>query len=75
MAWNKEGQSQENSDIPLDEEGIQMAEHVATRLASEQWDLIYLSPLLRAIKTAKIIAIETHNRISPRQTPDNEWIS
>jgi len=55
-AWNKEGRSQGNSDIPLDEEGIQMAEHVATRLAAEQWDVIYSSPLLRAKKTAEIIA-------------------
>lgn len=55
-AWNKEGRSQGNSDIPLDAEGIQMAEHVATRLAAEQWDVIYSSPLLRAKKTAEIIA-------------------
>lgn len=55
-SWNKEGRAQGNSDIPLDEEGIQMAEHVATRLAAEQWDVIYSSPLLRAKKTAEIIS-------------------
>ena len=55
-AWNKEGRAQGSSDIPLDAEGIQMAEHVATRLASEQWDVIYTSPLLRAKKTAEVIA-------------------
>ena len=54
--WNKEGRAQGSSDIPLDEEGIQMAEHLATRLAAEQWDVIYSSPLLRAKKTAEIIA-------------------
>ncbi|QUW22803.1 histidine phosphatase family protein [Sporosarcina sp. Marseille-Q4063] len=55
-AWNKEGRAQGSSDIPLDEEGIQMAEHVANRLENEQWDVIYSSHLIRAKKTAEIIA-------------------
>lgn len=54
-AWNKEKRAQGSSDIPLDEEGIAMAERVAERLAGEQWDIIYTSPLLRAKKTAEII--------------------
>ncbi|MEK5037530.1 histidine phosphatase family protein [Sporosarcina sp. FSL K6-3457] len=56
-AWNKEGRAQGSSDIPLDEEGIAMAEHVAKRFAEEQWDVIYTSPLVRAKKTAEIIAV------------------
>lgn len=55
-AWNKEGRAQGSSDIPLDEEGIEMAEHVASRLETESWDVIYTSHLLRAKKTAEIIA-------------------
>lgn len=55
-AWNKEGRAQGSSDIPLDEEGIEMAERVADRLSKEQWDVIYTSHLLRAKKTAEIIA-------------------
>ena len=55
-AWNKEGRAQGSSDIPLDEEGIQMAEQVANRLATEPWDVIYTSHLIRAKKTAEIIA-------------------
>lgn len=55
-AWNKEGRAQGSSDVPLDEEGIQMAERVADRLAAEQWDVIYTSHLIRAKKTAEIIA-------------------
>ena len=55
-AWNKEGRAQGSSDIPLDDEGIQMAEHVANRLAAEPWDVIYTSHLSRAKKTAEIIA-------------------
>jgi len=55
-AWNKEGRAQGSSDVPLDEEGIEMAEHVAERLSKEQWDIIYTSHLVRAKKTAEIIA-------------------
>lgn len=55
-AWNKEGRAQGSSDIPLDDEGIEMAERVAGRLSKEQWDVIYTSHLLRAKKTAEIIA-------------------
>ncbi len=55
-AWNKEGRSQGSSDIPLDEEGITMAERIAERLVLEEWDIIYTSPLIRAYKTAEIIA-------------------
>lgn len=55
-AWNEEGRSQGNTDIPLNEEGIQMAIHIAKRLKHEQWDVIYTSPLLRAKKTAEMIA-------------------
>ena len=55
-AWNKEGREQGSMDIPLDEEGINMAERVAERLAEEQWDVMYTSPLIRAKKTAEIIA-------------------
>lgn len=55
-AWNKEGRAQGSTDIPLDEEGIEMAHRVAQRLSDEQWDVIYTSPLIRASKTAEIIA-------------------
>ncbi|MBO0588827.1 histidine phosphatase family protein [Sporosarcina sp. E16_8] len=54
--WNKEGRAQGNTDIPLNEEGIEMAHRVAQRLSGEQWDVIYTSPLVRAAKTAEIIA-------------------
>lgn len=55
-AWNKEGRAQGNTDVPLDEEGIQMAERAATRMQFEEWNVIYTSPLIRAKKTAEIIA-------------------
>lgn len=55
-AWNKEGRAQGSTDVPLDDEGIEMAKRVAERLSDEQWDIIYTSPLIRAAKTAEIIA-------------------
>ncbi|MFC5589894.1 histidine phosphatase family protein [Sporosarcina soli] len=55
-AWNKEKRAQGSSDIPLDEEGIEMAARVAKRLSSEQWDIICTSPQLRAKQTAEMIA-------------------
>lgn len=55
-AWNKEGRAQGKTDVPLDEEGILMAERVAKRLEKEHWDVIYTSPLIRAKRTAEIIA-------------------
>ena len=55
-AWNKEGRAQGSTDVPLDDEGIEMAERVADRFNKEEWDIIYTSPLIRAKKTAEIIA-------------------
>lgn len=55
-AWNKEGRAQGSSDIPLDDEGMEMAKRVSNRLANEQWDAIYTSPQKRARQTAEIIA-------------------
>ena len=55
-AWNKEGRAQGTTDVPLDEEGIEMAERVADRIEQEEWDIIYTSSLIRAKRTAEIIA-------------------
>ncbi len=53
--WNKIGRAQGTTDVPLDAEGIEMAELVSERLEKEEWDVIYTSPLIRAKKTAEII--------------------
>lgn len=55
-AWNKEGRIQGAIDIPLDEEGLEMAKELSKRLAGEEWAAIYTSPLQRAHETARIIA-------------------
>lgn len=55
-AWNKEGRAQGTTDVPLDDEGVLMAERVAERMEKEQWDIIYTSHLIREKRTAEIIA-------------------
>ncbi|MEC1180733.1 histidine phosphatase family protein [Metasolibacillus meyeri] len=60
-AWNKEGREQGRLDIPLHQEGILAAQQLAQRLATEQWDAIFTSPLARALQTAEIIAQQYGN--------------
>jgi len=54
--WNHVKRYQGHSDIPLNETGMQQAEMVARRLASEPITAVYSSDLLRAVQTAEIIA-------------------
>ncbi|KZE39858.1 phosphoglycerate kinase [Bhargavaea cecembensis] len=56
--WNQERKWQGHSDIPLAPEGIAEAEKAAVRLADEDWEIIYASPLKRALRTAEIISKE-----------------
>ena len=58
-AWNKEGRAQGSSNIPLDEEGVETAKKLALRLADEEWDVIFTSPLTRARQTADLIAAQS----------------
>ncbi len=59
-AWNKEGRAQGSSDIPLDEEGLQAAEKLAKRLANEEWDIVFTSPMKRARQTSDILASQSN---------------
>lgn len=54
--WNRQGRFQGRSDIPLNDEGISQAEAAARRLQDVPFDAIVSSPLVRAAKTAEIIA-------------------
>lgn len=54
--YNKEGRLQGQRDIPLSEEGIMQAEEAALRLKDIHFDEIYSSDLIRAHKTAEIVA-------------------
>lgn len=59
--WNKEGRAQGNSNIPLDPDGFSDAYKLAERLATENWDIIYSSDLLRAKQTAEAIGKNIDN--------------
>ncbi|WP_039042017.1 histidine phosphatase family protein [Sporosarcina sp. ZBG7A] len=63
-AWNKQGRAQGSTDIPLDEEGIMMAERAAERFSADNWDAIYTSPWQRAKRTAELIGKQmTHTEV------------
>ncbi len=53
--WNKIHRLQGRSDIPLNENGIKLAEMTAEGLKDVAFDLCISSPLIRAQETAKIV--------------------
>jgi broad specificity phosphatase PhoE len=54
--YNAEGRIQGQSDVPLSALGLRQGEAVAQALDSVSLDAIYSSPLIRAKKTAEILA-------------------
>ena len=54
--WNAEGRFQGHTDIALNELGLSQARHAAQALAACPIDIIVASPLIRALKTAAIVA-------------------
>lgn len=71
--WNVEYRLQgQVQHVRLDEEGVRQSKLLAKRLAKEKIDLIYSSPLERALQTAEMIAephglaIITHAGLSER---------
>lgn len=53
--WNVAGRYQGQADPPLNNRGLEQAHQLARELRSSPPDVIYTSPLLRAVQTAKII--------------------
>lgn len=53
--WNKEGRMQGQTDIPLNEKGIELAYETAKGMQDIHFDLCISSPLQRARKTADIV--------------------
>ena len=68
--WNLEGRYQGHADIPLNATGVAQAEAAAERLAGMQIDRIVTSPLVRALKTAAIVA----ERVGKGMHPDRGLI-
>jgi 2,3-bisphosphoglycerate-dependent phosphoglycerate mutase len=54
--WNRDNRFQGHADPPLNELGREQAHELAERLAREELDAVYTSPLQRARETAKIVA-------------------
>ena len=54
--WNLEGRFQGHSDIALNATGVAQARDAASRLKVQAIDRIVSSPLIRALKTAAIVA-------------------
>jgi broad specificity phosphatase PhoE len=54
--WNLQGRLQGHSDIPLNATGLAQAHAAADALTDESIEVIVSSPLIRALKTAAIVA-------------------
>ena len=55
-SWNIGRKVQGQTDIPLNETGVRQAEKVREELKDEVFDICYCSPLMRARRTAEIVA-------------------
>ncbi|MCR5182872.1 MAG: histidine phosphatase family protein [Clostridia bacterium] len=53
---NKAGLLQGRIDVPLSDEGVKQAEEAAAKLRHIQFDRVFSSPLIRAVRTAEIVA-------------------
>ncbi|WP_291858667.1 histidine phosphatase family protein [Bradyrhizobium sp.] len=62
--WNRQGRFQGRTDISLNDEGISQAQAAAWRLRNVQFDTVVSSPLIRAVKTAEIIAAASGKTIA-----------
>ena len=53
--WNKDHRLQGRTDVPLNDEGRQMAEKAAVEYKAVHFDICFCSPLARAKETAQIL--------------------
>lgn len=53
--WNEKHKLQGRTDIPLNQDGIEMAEKARAEYADIHFDICYCSPLKRARQTAEIV--------------------
>jgi len=65
--WNAQSRIQGQKDSPLTDEGINQAEQLAKKLKEIDFADIYASDLLRAKRTAEIIALEKKSIIKTSQ--------
>lgn len=65
--WNIEGKLQGQKDSALTEKGIEQAREVAMRFKNVHFDAIFSSDLLRAKRTAEIIALDRKIAVETRE--------
>jgi broad specificity phosphatase PhoE len=58
--WNATGLLCGRSDVPLSDDGRRQAERLAARLESVPFAALYVSPLVRAVETARIVSRSIH---------------
>ena len=54
--WNVDGRYQGQADPPLNDKGLAQAQLLAQELRGVKIDVLYTSPLSRALQTAQILA-------------------
>lgn len=63
--WNKEYRLQGRTNIPLNQEGIEMAQKAAEKYRDIPFDVCYCSPLDRARKTAELLTAGRNISVIP----------
>lgn len=66
--WNVKGKIQGHTNSPLTKEGIAQAKNLAKELKNIKFDAIYSSDLLRAKKTAQIVALQHRLIVETKET-------
>lgn len=79
--WNKEERMQGRTDIPLNETGREQARQAWDIIGKHPIDLIYASPLVRALETAQIVnqnlnvPLHKHDDLQERHYGSNEGLT
>jgi broad specificity phosphatase PhoE len=68
--WSKSGKHTGTTDIALTEAGREQASALKPWLAQQQFDLVFTSPMQRAIETCRLAGLGEHSRIEPEL---HEW--
>ena len=75
--WNVEGRYQGQADPPLNQQGLAQACQLAQKLRDVGLDVLYSSPLRRALQTAQILAealdIPLHTEPRLMEIHQGEW--
>ncbi len=66
--WNAKGKIQGHTDSPLTKEGVAQAKNLAHELKDIKFDAAYSSDLLRAKKTAEIVALHHQLIVQTKET-------